>query len=319
MLSIAGELVKSGLLPTHIKTPQAAVAIILKGSELGVPAMYALSNIVVIGGKPTANAELMLSLIYRDQGDDAVQVVETTKERCTVSYKRRSWRERQSYTFSMEDARTAGLVKAGPWTSYPAAMLRARCISAVARMAFPDSIGGLYTAEELGAAVTVHEGEVVLDPELDDEPLIVEDNPAIGKPVDEATVHENLDSMIKDLADHLGKGQIATMTDLSKLGVSYGLRPLTRQAGPSIEWKKQLLTKLNADEKARPMPEQEFGLIDQYLQELNAATSLAQLNEIKEQYTQHHASGQLTDEDLRTLTFAYDTSPYAPAEEAVVS
>jgi hypothetical protein len=32
-------------------------------------------------------------------------------------------------------------------------MLRARCISAVARMAFPDSIGGMYTAEELGAEV----------------------------------------------------------------------------------------------------------------------------------------------------------------------
>jgi hypothetical protein len=32
-------------------------------------------------------------------------------------------------------------------------MLRARCISAVARMAFPDSIGGMYTPEELGAEV----------------------------------------------------------------------------------------------------------------------------------------------------------------------
>jgi hypothetical protein len=150
-------LVKSGFLPNTVNTPEKAISIVMKGRELGVPPMYALSNIAVINGKPTAGAELMLALIYRDHGDEAVRVVETTAERCTVAYKRRGWEEPELFTFSMEDAECAGLLGKDNWRRYPAAMLRARCISAVARLAFPDTIGGLYTPEELGARVRVAE------------------------------------------------------------------------------------------------------------------------------------------------------------------
>ena len=160
MLGMAESLVQSGLLPAHIKTPAAAVAIIQKGRELDIPPMYALSNIVVIQGKPTANAELMLALIYRDHGDGAVTFTESTNERCVVAYRRRGWSQPRSYAFTIGDAETAGLMKNPTWRTYPAAMLRARAISAVARMAFPDTIGGLYTPEELGAAVDA-DGDVI--------------------------------------------------------------------------------------------------------------------------------------------------------------
>ena len=146
-------LVKSGMLPAHIKTPQAAVAIIQKGRELGIQPMYALSNIVSIQGKPTANAELMLALIYRDHGDNAITFTHSDNTACAIAYARRSWKQPQTYTFTIEDAKAAGLLSNQTWQKYPAAMLRARCISAVARMAFPDSIGGMYTPEELGAEV----------------------------------------------------------------------------------------------------------------------------------------------------------------------
>jgi hypothetical protein len=161
----AGMLVKTGFLPTAIKTPEQAVAIMLKGRELQIPSMYALSNIAVIQGKPVCNAELMLALIYRDHGDEAIRFPQSDHERCTIAYRRRSWSEPQTYSFTFEDAKRAGLAGSQTWQKYPAAMLRARCISAVARLAFPDSIGGMYTPEELGAAVTVNdEGSIeVLD------------------------------------------------------------------------------------------------------------------------------------------------------------
>jgi hypothetical protein len=162
MLNMGETLYRSGVLPAHIKSAAATVAIILKGRELGIPAMHALSNIVVISGKPTANAELMLALVYRDHGDDALKFTTSTNALCEVVYKRRSWREYQTHRFTIEEAKLAGLIKPGTWTQYPAAMLRARCISAVARMAFPDSIGGLYTPDELGAAVD-QDGQVVVD------------------------------------------------------------------------------------------------------------------------------------------------------------
>jgi hypothetical protein len=161
---MAEALFRSGLLPGHVRSPQAALAVIQKGRELQVPPMYALTNIVVIQGKPTANAELMLALIYRDHGDDAVRIEETTPERCTIAYRRRSWTEPQRYTFTLEDAHRAGLASGSnpAWLKYPQAMLRARTISAVARMAFPDSIAGMYTPEEMGARVRLNEdGEMV--------------------------------------------------------------------------------------------------------------------------------------------------------------
>lgn len=153
-------LLPTGFLPSTIKTAEQAVAIMLKGQELRIPPMYALSNIVVIQGKPAANAELMLALIYRDHGDDAITFTETAATGATISYKRRSWKQRQTFTFTAADAKTAGL-SGGNWSKYPAAMLRARCISAVARLAFPDTIGGMYTPEELGADTNLETGEIV--------------------------------------------------------------------------------------------------------------------------------------------------------------
>jgi hypothetical protein len=163
MLSMGEVLLKSGMLPQHIKTAAAAVALITKGRELGIPPMYALSNIAVIQGKPTANAELMLALIYRDHGDRAITFPESDGTACTVAYKRRSWPEMHTYTFTLEDAKQAGLMSNATWQKYPAAMLRARCISAVARMAFPDSIGGMYLPDEMGAEVD-EDGMAVIEP-----------------------------------------------------------------------------------------------------------------------------------------------------------
>ncbi len=167
MLSMAEQLVKSGLLPATIKTAQAAVVIIQKGREIGVPPMAAINGIGVINGKPVCGAELMLALLYRDHGDEAVRVVRSDAEACEIAYRRRGWSKPEEYAFTIEDAKRAGLAGTATWTKYPQAMLRARCISAVARMAFPDSIGGMYTPEELGATVTVApDGDLVMAPEV---------------------------------------------------------------------------------------------------------------------------------------------------------
>jgi hypothetical protein len=163
MFQLAKTLVESGLLPQTIKTPAAAFAIVQKGRELGLPPMQSLSGIAVISGKPVCSSELMASLIYRDHGDNALAVVESTSDVCTIEYGRRGASQRGRYTFTIDDARRAGVAGGATWQKYPAAMLRARCISAVARMAFPDSIAGMYMPDELGADVDVDaDGEVVI-------------------------------------------------------------------------------------------------------------------------------------------------------------
>src|SRR5262245_37212758 len=175
VIEMARLMVPTGLLPASIKTPEQAVVVILKGRELRVPPLHALSQIVVVNNKPACTAELMLALIYRDFGDEAVIVEESTPTVCRVTYKRPAWRERRSFSFTLEDATTAGLAGKDTWKSYPQAMLRARAVSAVARLAFPDSIGGMHSPEELGASVAVGEDgavEVVELPTVDVLPAV---------------------------------------------------------------------------------------------------------------------------------------------------
>jgi hypothetical protein len=163
MTQQAKVLVATGFLPAHIKTPEQALGIMLKAREINIPPMYGLSNIAVIQGKPVCNAELMLALIYRDHGDGAIVIEHSDDEACRIVYRRRTAPAAQRYAFTLEDAKRAGLLANQTWQKYPAAMLRARCISAVARMAFPDSIGGMYTPDALGARTEVDaEGAVTL-------------------------------------------------------------------------------------------------------------------------------------------------------------
>lgn len=170
IFQLAEVLIPTGFLPSSIKTPGQAAAIILKGQELGIPPLYALNNIAIVNGKQVCQAELMLALIFRDQGDQAVKILETSDRVCRVRYKRRGG-EPGEMAFTIEEAAQAGLVAKNPtYKTYPAAMLRARAISAAARASFPDSIAGMYTPEELGARVVVNgQGEVVLDDQQPDE------------------------------------------------------------------------------------------------------------------------------------------------------
>lgn len=163
MMAAAQRYVDSGLLPDGVNTPQKALVIMTAGRELGVPATYALRNIHVVKGKPTCSAELMLALVRRAYGPSAIRVAKSDNQSCTVQYREQGWDGVSEYTFTMDDARAAGVANSTTWKSFPAAMLRARCISAVVRFAFPECISGLYTPEELGAQVSVTEEGAVID------------------------------------------------------------------------------------------------------------------------------------------------------------
>jgi len=161
LMDAALRYVQSGLLPAEVNTPQKALLIMTAGRELGVPATYALRNIHVVKGKPVCSAELMLALVRRAYGPSAMRVAKTSNTACTVQYREQGWDGVSEYTFTIEDARQAGVAGGNSWKNYPAAMLRARCISAVVRFAFPECIAGLYTPEEMGAEVVVNdEGHV---------------------------------------------------------------------------------------------------------------------------------------------------------------
>lgn len=159
MERLAQMALKSGYLPASIKSVEQAVLIMLKGRELGIQPMQAFAGIQVIQGKPTVSPELMLSLIYSRVKGAIVDYVRTDETGCWIEARRPGGKVAQ-FCFTMEDAKRAELVRKGPWINFPAAMCRARCISAMARALFPDAIAGAsYIPEEIEAQA--YEPEVV--------------------------------------------------------------------------------------------------------------------------------------------------------------
>lgn len=153
-------LVRSGFLPDSIRTPEQALAIAIKGHEVGMPIMQAFSHIHVIKGKPTISAEGMLYLVYK-HCPSAVIEFDTTNEYCAIKAARSNNHLLTEFKFTMDDARRAQLLSNPSWTKYPRAMLKARAISEMARTIFADAIGGIsYTHEELGADVN-EDGEII--------------------------------------------------------------------------------------------------------------------------------------------------------------
>lgn len=147
---LAEVLVKSRLLPDSVQTPEAAFAIIATGRELGLTAMQSLRSIHVIKGKTTLSADLVASLVKSRRDVCAYfQLVESTTDRAVYKTQRVGEPEPTTMAFTMEDAKRAQLTTNANWTKYPAQMLRARCITGLARAVYPDLAMGIYDTDEI--------------------------------------------------------------------------------------------------------------------------------------------------------------------------
>lgn len=178
--SQAESLVKTGFLPQAIKTPEQALAIILTGRELGIPAMTALNGINVIQGKPTISPQLMLGLIERSGQLDDIKI-EASDEEVSVTMKRKG-RSAHTEVFGWEQAKAMQLVSKDNYRKQATTMFKWRAVSACARVVFPDVLLGLYTHEELAPDAQFNEdGEFIDSPKVEAvEAEIVEE---ICKPV----------------------------------------------------------------------------------------------------------------------------------------
>jgi hypothetical protein len=131
-------LVKTGFLPSSIKTTEQAIAICLMGRELGLAPMTSLTNISVINQKPVLEAKLMLALIYKRFPDAHVAILENTTEQAAVEFGRGPDKPKSRFTFSIKQAMDNGLLSKDNWKKYPADMLLWRAMSRGAKAVFPD-------------------------------------------------------------------------------------------------------------------------------------------------------------------------------------
>lgn len=141
-----------------VSTEAQAAAIMLRGYELGFSFTTSFEFITVIQGKPTLSPRGALALVQQSGLLESMKIEETKDAKgapaaCTVYMKRRGGFE-YTASFSMEDAKRAGLVKSGgAWEAYPSNMLRWRAVGYAIDMVFPDVVGGMKRADEFGAVV----------------------------------------------------------------------------------------------------------------------------------------------------------------------
>jgi hypothetical protein len=150
LLALARELVPTGFLPDHIKTPGQAVAIILTGRELGMLPMRALRSLTMVKGKVVENADSQLARFKADGGRSKWITLDETK--AVLWLKMRNGDETTS-TFTLEDARRAELLNNSSWKKYPKAMLRSRAITQGLKDLGWEGGVGAYDPEELGVVM----------------------------------------------------------------------------------------------------------------------------------------------------------------------
>lgn len=139
----------SDMVPKDFKgKPGNCLIAIQWGHEVGLQALQALQNIAVINGRPAMWGDALLALVrasplceYITESDDG--------HTATIRGKRKGQPE-EVRTFSMDDAKLAGLVgKQGPWTQYPKRMRQMRARAFLLRDLFTDVLRGMEMAEEL--------------------------------------------------------------------------------------------------------------------------------------------------------------------------
>lgn len=151
---IANAVVKAGMAPSGLQSPEKAMVAIMHGLEVGLTPMAALQSIAVINGKPTIYGDGALGLV---RGSGLLEWIEEVEERrngdgmtaiCRV--KRKGEPKPIERTFSEGDAKQAGLSgKEGPWRGYPKRMRLMRARAFALRDGFADVLKGLAIREEV--------------------------------------------------------------------------------------------------------------------------------------------------------------------------
>jgi len=144
----------------------------------------------------------MMGELIRNKGHSLSS--KSDEKSCTVHGKRKDNGDTASFTFTIEDAKKAGIYK-NAWITYPKNMLYARALSSLARQLFPDVIGNSYV-----------EGEIKDDPNIADQNDSQNDNQIEHKKISEPHANEvqdkrtdeeikTLTTLLKDLPDESSK------------------------------------------------------------------------------------------------------------------
>jgi len=154
-IELAKHLHNSRVYAAKFQTWEAILAIILRGRAMGITSTAALDVFHMIDGKPYPFAYLVVALAQKDPDCEYLCPVEASDTIAVWETKHRKHDKPRTVTFTMEQARIAGLPKPSDkggngWVKNPEDMLVKSAGSKLARRIYPGATLGLVSVEEMG-------------------------------------------------------------------------------------------------------------------------------------------------------------------------
>lgn len=150
-LRVANVFAQSGYFKDAADVAKACVKI-LAGAEMGISPFASMNGVNIIVGKPCLGVHLISGAILRRGYSYRVKF--PTPDVCSIEFFKKDELLGVS-TFTLAQAKTAGLAGKDNWKNYQEDMLYARAMSRGARRYCSDAFGGqpVFIPEEMGAVV----------------------------------------------------------------------------------------------------------------------------------------------------------------------
>jgi len=132
----------------NLDSPERIFAAMMLGRSIGVGTITICQLVHVISGKLTLHASMIEGLCMKASQCEYFACVETSAKSATYETKRHG-SPVQRITYTLAEAEAAGLTSNAQYKKRPAVMLRHRAATDLARMVYPDVVGGLYSPDEL--------------------------------------------------------------------------------------------------------------------------------------------------------------------------
>jgi hypothetical protein len=193
LVHMGESLLRTGFLPSHIKNGVSFAAIVLMGRELGMGTMAACRKLQVIKGNVTERADSQLARFKSVGGKSEFKELTDTR---AVLWLRHPNGDEHTETFSIEDAKRAGLSSNDNYSKHPKAMLRSRAITAGLKSIGWEGAVGIYDPDE----IVDHPEPVRVRPKFDDTNLatrVQQSEIGIAPEIPDAPARATPDDMVK--------------------------------------------------------------------------------------------------------------------------
>lgn len=150
VMDMASMFQASGMAPKSLGSAAKIAVAIQYGLEIGLPPIQAMQNIAVINGRPALWGDALPALMLK-HGHTLNEKIEGAGDEMTATCTliRGDLDQTTVRSFSMKEAKTAGLAGKDIWRKYPQRMLQMRARGWAIRDGAPDALVGLAVAEEV--------------------------------------------------------------------------------------------------------------------------------------------------------------------------